>query len=82
MKNEVQEKDRQIEELRKNVKMSKGREADNEIQTYIDECMRLRTILEQTMIQNDAYATQQNNMAAVEDGVHEDHARMQEALFA
>ena len=58
MKNEVQEKDRQIEELRKNVKMSKGREADNEIQTYIDECMRLRTILEQTMIQNDAYATQ------------------------
>ena len=46
MKNEVQEKDRQIEELKKNVKMSKSREADNEIQTYIDECMRLRTILE------------------------------------
>ena len=31
MKNEVQEKDRQIEELKKNVKMSKSREADNEI---------------------------------------------------
>ena len=31
LKNDVQEKDRQIEELKKNVKMSKAREADNEI---------------------------------------------------
>jgi len=82
MKVEVQEKDRLIEELKENVKVSKHREADNEIQTYIDECMRLRTLLEQTMIQNDAFATQQNNLAAAEDGVHEDQARLQEALYA
>ena len=31
MKIEVQEKDRLIEELKKNVKMSKHRESDNEI---------------------------------------------------
>ena len=31
LKNDVQEKDRHIEELKKNVKMSKAREADNEI---------------------------------------------------
>ena len=62
--------------------MSKHRESDNEIQTYIDECMRLRTLLEQTMIQNDAFAAQQNNLAAAEDGVQEDQARLQEALYA
>ena len=50
MKIEVQEKDRLIEELKKNVKMSKHREAENEIQAYVDECMRLRSLLEQTMI--------------------------------
>jgi len=54
MKNEMQEKDRLIEELKKNVRVSKYKEAENEVQTYIEECMRLRSILEQTMIQNEA----------------------------
>ena len=47
-------KDRQVEELKKNIKMSKSRENDNEVQAYADECLRLRTILEQTLVQNDA----------------------------
>lgn len=46
MKIELQEKDRLIDELRKNVKLSRHRESDNEIQAYIDECMRLRSLLE------------------------------------
>ena len=43
-------KDRQIEELKKNIKMSKSRENDNEVQTYAEECMRLRSILEQSLL--------------------------------
>ena len=46
-------KDRQIEELKKNIKMSKTRENDNEVQTLAEECMRLRTMLEQSLVQND-----------------------------
>jgi hypothetical protein len=72
MKIELQEKDRLIDELRKNVKLSRHRESDNEIQSYIDECMRLRSLLEQTIIHNDALSNQQNNLAMVEEGVVED----------
>ena len=46
MKLENQMKDRQIEELKKNVKMSKHKESENEVQAYADECMRLRSLLE------------------------------------
>ena len=53
MKIENSTKDRQIEELKKNVKMSKAKESENEVQAYADECMRLRSLLEQTLIQND-----------------------------
>lgn len=58
MKIEIQEKDRFIEELKRNVRLSRQNEGDTELQVYIDECMRLRSLLEQTMIQNDALATQ------------------------
>jgi len=53
-------KDRQVEELKKNVKMSKHKESDNEVQAYAAECMRLRSLLEQTLIQNDALAQKAN----------------------
>jgi hypothetical protein len=36
----------QVEELRKNVKLSRAKEADSEVQAYADECLRLRTLLE------------------------------------
>ena len=42
-------KDRQIEELKKNIKMSKSRENDNEVSAYAEECMRLRSLLEQAL---------------------------------
>jgi quinol monooxygenase YgiN len=58
MKIEIQEKDRFIEELKRNVRLSRQNEGETELQVYIDECMRLRSLLEQTMIQNDALATQ------------------------
>jgi len=45
-------KDRQIEELKKNIKMSKHRENENEVQAYVDECMRLRSQLEQVLLQH------------------------------
>lgn len=46
---ESQMKDRQIEELKKNIKMSKSRENDNEVSAYAEECMRLRSLLEQAL---------------------------------
>ena len=56
MKLENQMKERHIEELKKNVKLAKHRESESEVQAYADECLRLRTVLEQTLIQNDAMA--------------------------
>lgn len=46
MKIELQEKDKFIDELKRNVRMSKMRENDAEIMAYMDECMRLRSMLE------------------------------------
>ena len=46
MKLENATKERQIEELKKNVKLSKHRESENEVSAYAEECMRLRTLLE------------------------------------
>ena len=52
MKIDLQERDKQIEELKRNVRMSRQTENDTEIMAYMDECMRLRDLLEQTCIQN------------------------------
>ena len=58
MKIELQEKDKFIDELKRNVRLSKVREADTEIMAYMDECMRLRSMLEQAIIQNEALSSQ------------------------
>jgi hypothetical protein len=42
LKMEVQEKDRLIEQLKRNIKMSKSQEIEIELTVYIDECLRLR----------------------------------------
>jgi hypothetical protein len=42
LKMEVQEKDRLIEQLKRNIKMSKTNEIEIELTVYIDECLRLR----------------------------------------
>lgn len=72
MKQEQEKKDREIEELKRNVKMCKHKESEIDVQTYVEECMRLRTILEQTMIQNEALAQQQNNLVNQDDATQED----------
>ena len=46
VKLECQEKDRLIEELKRNIKMSRHRETENEVNSYMEECLRLRTLLE------------------------------------
>ena len=42
LKLEVQEKDRLIEQLKRNIKLSKTQEIEVELTVYIDECLRLR----------------------------------------
>lgn len=81
MKIELQEKDKQIEELKRNVRMSRQTENDTEIMAYMDECMRLRDLLEQTMIQNNALSSQQTNQQIQDEGAVEDQNRLQEALY-
>lgn len=48
---EVQEKDRLIEQLKRNIKMSKSNEIEIELTVYIDECLRLRQQLEQAYME-------------------------------
>ena len=58
-------KDRQIEELKKNIKMSKHRENENEVQAYVDECMRLRSQLEQVLLQHQNFGQMKSNEAHI-----------------
>jgi predicted RNase H-like nuclease (RuvC/YqgF family) len=51
LKMEVQEKDRLIEQLKRNIKMSKSNEIEIELTVYIDECLRLRQQLEQAYME-------------------------------
>ena len=51
LKFEVGEKDRLIEQLKRNIKMSKTNEIEVEMTVYIDECLRLRQQLEQTLME-------------------------------
>ena len=51
LKLEVQEKDRLIEQLKRNIKMSKSQEIEIELTVYIEECLRLRAQLEQVLME-------------------------------
>lgn len=46
MRNEIDEKDLTIEKLRRDMKLTKTHEIENEIQSYIEECQRMRGMLE------------------------------------
>lgn len=59
LKLEVQEKDRLIEQLKRNIKMSKSNEIEIELTVYIEECLRLRTQLEQVLVEKTAIEQQQ-----------------------
>jgi hypothetical protein len=46
LKSEVQDKDRLVEQLKRNIKLTKQNEIEVELTVYIDECLRLRGQLE------------------------------------
>mmetsp|Transcript_2459 Transcript_2459/g.3759 ORF Transcript_2459/g.3759 Transcript_2459/m.3759 type:complete len:183 (+) Transcript_2459:1377-1925(+) len=56
---EVQEKDRLLEQLKRNIKMSKSHEIEVELTIYIEECLRLRQQLEQSHIEKSMLLQQQ-----------------------
>ena len=60
LKLEVQEKDRLIEQLKRNIKMSKSHEIEVELTVYIDECLRLRQQLDQMHIERNMLMQQQS----------------------
>lgn len=64
LKLDIHQKDNEIENLKRNIKLAKNKEYESEIQVYIEECQRLRTLLEQTAIQND---TLQERLAGQEE---------------
>ena len=51
LKYEVVKRDEELEILRKNIKSTKTKEFEQEIQAYSDECQRLREIMEEVMKQ-------------------------------
>jgi hypothetical protein len=52
MKQELEERKDTIEKLKRDIKLTKTNEVENELQSYIEECQRLRRMLEQTVLQN------------------------------
>lgn len=46
LKYEVVKRDEELEILRKNIKNTRTKEFEQEIQTYHDECLRLRAVME------------------------------------
>lgn len=56
LKQEVLDKDRLIEQLKRNIKLSKTQEIEVELTVYIDECLRLRTQLEQVTMEKNVLA--------------------------
>ena len=62
LKLEVQEKDRLVEQLKRNIKLSKTQEIEVELTVYIDECLRLRQQLEQALMEKNMLMQQQQEM--------------------
>ena len=82
---EVQEKDRLIEQLKRNIKMSKTNEIEIELTVYIDECLRLRQQLEQAFMEKQMLLQQQEQMGGTPQGMNqqrnlEELANLEEAF--
>lgn len=78
---EIQEKDKYIEQYKRNIKLCKVSEVEAELQMYIEECLRLRGLLEQTILEKDQAVYQQNNVEMHEQYQAEDQARIEEAFY-
>ena len=59
LKQEVQDKDRFIEQQKRNIKLTKANEIEVELTVYIDECLRLRGQLEQVTMEKQMIMQQQ-----------------------
>lgn len=58
LKQEVLDKDRLLEQLKRNIKLTKTQEIEVELTVYIDECLRLRNQLEQVTMEKNMLAQQ------------------------
>ena len=61
LKYEVLKRDEELEVLRKNIKSTRTKEFEQEIQTYHDECLRLRSIMEEVIKQGANHPIHQQN---------------------
>lgn len=50
MRTEIDEKSVTIDKLRRDIKLTKTHEIENEIQSYIEECQRMRGMLETLIV--------------------------------
>lgn len=55
LKFEVVKRDEELEVLRKNIRNTRTQEVEQELQTYHDECLRLRTVVEELLQQGAAH---------------------------
>lgn len=62
MKMEIFEKDKVIDQFKKDIKLTKMTEMEAELNFYLEESSRLRNMLEATMIENQQRAHVQMNM--------------------
>jgi len=85
LKQEVQDKDRLIEQLKRHIKMTKQQEIEVELTVYIDECLRLRGQLEQMNLEKNMLLQQEmqgSQSAAMNKGQRnfEEMANLEEAF--
>ena len=52
LKDELKERQEQVEKMKRITKLTRGIEVEHEIQSYIEECQRMRSMLETTVMQN------------------------------
>jgi cell division protein FtsB len=50
LKDELRDKVEQVDKLKRDIKLAKGIEIEHELQSYIEECQRLRSMLENTVL--------------------------------
>ena len=59
LKYEVAKRDEELEVLRKNIKNTRTKEVEQEIQIYHDECLRLRSVIEDVIKQGASHPIHQ-----------------------
>lgn len=78
---EIQEKDQLIDHLRRDIKLTKMSEMETELQQYVDECNRLRSMLEEALLDGFNSKEQQVTKEIQENQSMEDRARIEEAFY-